>query len=171
MVQLLAPVIQTGNAGGDVADILANTNESGYVRSPVITNLENGGYVTTWEADNSLYAQIFNANGVAQHLDESGTPIDIKVSINTSGASSLTTIGLPNGDFVVTWIGYDSSLGDNVVFTQVFDQDGNAQNVDESGNQVDIRVSTDIGKSAYDQSMTELSDGGYMGSVPTCRYC
>ncbi|UQD75602.1 AIDA repeat-containing protein [Bradyrhizobium japonicum] len=101
-------------------EFLVNTQTNGSQASPVVTGLSNGGFVVSWQDQNStsgdIKAQIYGANGA---------PVGGEFLINSVTANNQNTpaiTGLPNGGFVVAWTNQGSSAPD--VKAQVYDASG-----------------------------------------------
>ena len=92
---------------------------------PRITALGDGGYVVTWMGtsgpDWDVYAQKFNASGVAVgdivQLQASGGALDLYPQVTAVGT---------NGEYAVTWYGFNPSNGmsDFHLYVQKFNADG-----------------------------------------------
>lgn len=87
---------------------------------PVIASLVSGGFVTAWKSGDSLWLQIYDANG-----EPSGEPFELAPQGYASPYSPTLT-GLSTGGFVVAWetarTPGDSFVG---VGVQIFDASGN----------------------------------------------
>ncbi|HEV2156714.1 AIDA repeat-containing protein [Bradyrhizobium sp.] len=101
-------------------EFLVNTQTTGSQATPVVTGLSNGGFVISWQDQNStsgdIKAQIYGANGA---------PVGGEFVINSVTANNQNTpaiTGLPNGGFVVAWTNQGSSAAD--VKAQVYDASG-----------------------------------------------
>ncbi|WP_375314013.1 hypothetical protein WHZ77_12970 [Bradyrhizobium sp. A5] len=101
-------------------EFLVNTQTTGSQATPVVTGLSNGGFVVSWQDQNStsgdIKAQIYGANGA---------PVGGEFLINSVTANNQNTpaiTGLPNGGFVVAWTNQGSSAPD--VKAQVYDASG-----------------------------------------------
>lgn len=101
-------------------EFLVNTQTNGSQASPVVTGLSNGGFVVSWQDQNStsgdIKAQIYGANGA---------PVGGEFLINSATANNQNTpaiTGLPNGGFVVAWTNQGSVAPD--IKAQVYDANG-----------------------------------------------
>ncbi|MGX1321669.1 autotransporter passenger strand-loop-strand repeat protein [Bradyrhizobium sp. USDA 377] len=101
-------------------EFLVNTQVTGSQATAVVTGLSNGGFVISWQDQNStsgdIKAQIYGANGA---------PVGGEFVINSVTANNQNTpaiTGLPNGGFVVAWTNQGSSAAD--VKAQVYDANG-----------------------------------------------
>ena len=142
------------NADGtavNATDFLVSTSNTNTQYFPQITSLSNGGFVATWESDNTgnsdIRARVFNA---------SGTPAanDFLVSTSNSGhqySAQITT--LSNGGFAVSWT--DGSSGNNDIRGRVFNADGTPVNAS------DFVVSTSNTNHQHSSRITSLSNGGF----------
>lgn len=126
---------------------------------PAVTTLNNGGYIITWKGVPSspnvyadIYAQRFNANGIAQ-----GSQFKVNTLPNDfQDRPSVTT--LKNGDFVITW---ESTSYDN----DNFDTDIHGQRFNANGVAKGTEFLVNINDTAEDQfwgPVTALSDGGFV---------
>ena len=97
---------QRFNAAGVAqgAEFLVNTTTAGGQSTPAIAMAADGRFVITWtgggqdpDASSGIYAQRFDASGVAQGGE-------FRVNTYTTGTQQLTSIGMDNGgNFVITW--------------------------------------------------------------------
>lgn len=101
-------------------EFLVNTQTNGSQASPIVTGLSNGGFVVSWQDQNStsgdIKAQIYGANGA---------PVGGEFLINSVTANNQNTpaiTGLPNGGFVVAWTNQGSVAPD--IKAQVYDANG-----------------------------------------------
>lgn len=101
-------------------EFLVNTQTNGSQASPVVTGLSNGGFVVSWQDQNStsgdIKAQIYGANGAPV----GGEFLTNSVTANNQNTPAIT--GLPNGGFVVAWTNQGSVAPD--VKAQVYDANG-----------------------------------------------
>jgi autotransporter passenger strand-loop-strand repeat protein len=101
-------------------EFLVNTQTTGSQATPVVTSLSNGGFVVSWQDQNSTSGDI-----KAQIYSASGTPVGSEFLINSVTANNQNTpaiTGLPNGGFVVAWTNQGSSAPD--IKAQVYDASG-----------------------------------------------
>jgi autotransporter passenger strand-loop-strand repeat protein len=101
-------------------EFLVNTQTTGSQASPVVTSLSNGGFVVSWQDQNST-----NGDIKAQIYSASGAPVGTEFLINSVTANNQNTpaiTGLPNGGFVVAWTNQGSSAPD--VKAQVYNASG-----------------------------------------------
>jgi Ca2+-binding RTX toxin-like protein len=134
-----------------------NTHVDGSQVHPSITYLVGGGYVVTWESDNSpgggnrtgISAQIYDANG-----DKVGA--EFTVNSYTDYNQEVPKIApLSDGGFVVVWMG--SNADNTYMSARMFDADGTPRTGD-------ITVSSELGLSingGYLPEVTSLDDGGF----------
>jgi autotransporter passenger strand-loop-strand repeat protein len=101
-------------------EFLVNTQTNGSQAAPVITSLSNGGFVISWQDQNStsgdIRAQVYGADG---------SKVGGELSINSVTANNQNTpaiTGLPNGGFVVAWTSQGANSPD--VKAQVYAADG-----------------------------------------------
>ena len=119
-----------------VTDIRVNTTTTGvqqtFLESPdAVATDANGNFVVVWgdSAQDGIYAQRFNAAGVAQGSE-------FRVNTTTATYQNDPTVAMdPAGDFVVTW----SSYGQDGSYWQVYAQRYNAAGVAQGG---EFRVNT-----------------------------
>ncbi|QQO32159.1 AIDA repeat-containing protein [Bradyrhizobium diazoefficiens] len=101
-------------------EFLVNTQTNGSQASPVVTGLSNGGFVVSWQDQNStsgdIKAQIYGANGAKV----GGEFLINSVTANNQNTPAIT--GLPNGGFVVAWTNQGSVAPD--IKAQVYDANG-----------------------------------------------
>ncbi|OAF15866.1 hypothetical protein AYJ54_39290, partial [Bradyrhizobium centrolobii] len=101
-------------------EFLVNTQTTGSQASPVVTGLANGGFVISWQDQNStsgdIKAQIYGADG-----SKVGGEFLIN-SVTANNQNTPTITGLPNGGFVVAWTNQGSSAPD--IKAQVYAADG-----------------------------------------------
>lgn len=101
-------------------EFLVNTQTNGSQASPVVTGLSNGGFVVSWQDQNStsgdIKAQIYGANGA----QVGGEFLINSVTANNQNTPAIT--GLPNGGFVVAWTNQGSVAPD--IKAQVYDANG-----------------------------------------------
>jgi hypothetical protein len=90
-------------------EVLVNTFTTNEQRFPAIGMDADGDFIVVWQSDtqdgssNGIYAQRYNALGVAQGGE-------FRVNSFTTDAQSFPAIGMDaDGDFVVTWIGNNGS--------------------------------------------------------------
>ena len=101
-----------------------------------------GDFVVTWTSNSDVYAQRYNAAGVAQ-----GGEFQVNT---TQSLSHYSTVAMdPNGDFVVTWTRYEDGGFGKDVYAQRFNASGVAQggellvNTTTSGSQTQSKVAMD----------------------------
>lgn len=90
---------------------------------PAVTGLANGDFVVVWQQDDGsgseeLHVTLFHWDGTAAVLDF--TPLNLA----SSAEFSVDVAGLPDGRFVLAWIGNNGVDGTNDIFTQVFSGNG-----------------------------------------------
>ena len=136
------------------SEFLVNTSTSGTQVDPSVAELDDGGFVVTWESsigDGSGYSV------VAQRFDSNGNAVGNEFQVNTTTASSQdnpSVTGLTGGGFVITWESSGQDDSGNGVCGQIYDSNGDAVggeiqlNTYTTGNQDDVNV-------------TALTDGGF----------
>jgi hypothetical protein len=143
---------ENGNKVG--SETLVNDVIEGEQSSPTITSLTHGGYVVSWQGENSegdtdIFIRVFN-----QH----GQMISSEVMANTltndmQELPQITT--LENGNFVVVWQSFDPQSGTFKVSAQQFDSRGA-----KLGQEISIVKDTmEINNIPYVES---LGDGGFI---------
>ena len=154
---------QRYNASGVAqgSEFQANTYTTSTQSEPSVTGLAGGGFVVTWQSfgqdgnDFGVYAQRYNASGVAQGLE-------FRVNTHTPDIQSVSEVtALSGGGFVVTWV--------SVSFSANPSQDGSGYGIfgqlyDASGNTVgsEFQVNTYTLGTQFNPKITELSDGGFV---------
>ncbi len=107
-----------GNPLGD--ETLVNTGVIGDQEMPSIAMDAGGAFVVTWQGvgdGDDIYAQRFDANGVAQGLE-------IIVNTSTAGNQEEPAVAMDAaGNFVIAWTADDAN--GKGVFAQRFDSEGN----------------------------------------------
>ncbi len=133
-------------------EFLINTQTTGSQASPTITGLSSGGFVVTWQDQNStsgdIKAQVYNANGTP-----SGAELLIN-SVTTGNQNTPTITALANGGFVVAWTNQTASNGGDIK-AQVYDATGTKVGGEFLANSASI----------YDQeraSVSTLSNGDFV---------
>ncbi len=147
-----------GNKLGD--EILINSGSGHGQDNAVVTALDGGGFVVTWQ---SLDADGDSSQtGIAgQRFDADGNKVgdEFLVNSNTDNAQYEPAVtGLTDGGFVVTWYGYNPATGD----THGWGVSG--QRFDANGTKVggEFLVNSNTLTSQESPSVTGLADGGYV---------
>jgi uncharacterized protein YebE (UPF0316 family) len=163
--------IFTANGGRVGSEILVNTTTYSAQQFPIITALNNGGFVVTWEdlsqgvfgsgsdaSMGAIKAQVFATNG-----GKVGGEILVNTATN-SWKKEATITALNNGGFVVAWEddsqGVGGAGGDSSNFAikaQVFDADGTRL-----GGEILVNTTTD--RSQLDPTIAALGNGGFVVS-------
>ncbi|HTU10368.1 MAG TPA: tandem-95 repeat protein, partial [Allosphingosinicella sp.] len=106
----------------DAGDVQINNTTAGNQTLPSIAALGNGGYVVSWEAADGngtgIYARLYNANG------SPATNEFLVNSVVANDQSDASVIGLPGGNFVVTWTSQAQDGDGNGVYARRFDPTG-----------------------------------------------
>ncbi|MET3779369.1 hypothetical protein ABID20_004965, partial [Rhizobium alvei] len=141
-----------GNADA-AGEILVNTTATSAQRNPVVTALDDGGWVVAWESlhggDMNIYQQRFTSGGVAS---DGETLVNGWVSGNQV-ASTITA--LKDGGWVVAWEGSGGNGSEYGIYQQRYNSAGTAV-----GSETLVNSTT-----AGDQgtpSITGLADGGWV---------
>jgi Ca2+-binding RTX toxin-like protein len=141
-------------------EFLVNTTTLGGQGEPSALGLSDGGFVVVWEdlsgtdgdTGGAIRGQVFNADGTQR-----GGEILVNTSLTgTQRNPSLTE--LPNGDFVVTWVDWQSnsiSTADLVIRGQAFTPDGVPR-------RDEFLVESETGEFQSDPSVAGLSNGGFV---------
>jgi Ca2+-binding RTX toxin-like protein len=132
-----------------------NTYTPGEQSLPVITAMNDGGYIISWTS----FGQDDGADGgiYAQRYDAAGAAVGVEVRINTSISGNQYHSGvseLSGGDYVITW-GSDQGVSDYDIFMQRFSSTGIALGSE-------TRVNTTTGNQQYIPVITDLVGGGYV---------
>ena len=135
-----------------------NTHTADAQWQPSITTLANGGFVVSWQSNSQdgsvsgIYAQRFNANGVAQ-----GSEFRVNTyTLNHQSEPSITA--LTNGGFVVSWQSQNQEGNQKInIYAQRYDANGVAQGGE-------FLVNTYIQYGGLNPSIAALSDGGFVVS-------
>ncbi len=147
------------NAGNKIGgQFILTDNTSQYQHMPVVTALDNGKFVATWQAQYTLqykvYNRIFDENNVAAGGDT-------MVNTSTSGMQAHgDTAALSGGGFVTTWVDYGQQS--HGIYGQMFDASGNkvglVNNSNSSNNSSNTTNYTKPDVSALRTSLTEEID-------------
>ena len=137
------------------AEIQINTYTQDAQRKPSISSLNDGGFIVTWES----WAQDGDDWGIyVQRFDASSNPVGTETQVNTytqGGQGGISTAGLSNGGYIVTWESYEQDGDDLGIYAQRFDA-----NSDKVGNE--FLVNTYITGYQSRSDVTALLDGGYV---------
>ncbi len=142
------------------AEFQVNTYTSSTQYQPVVTGLDDGGFVVAWAS----YAQSSTYGIYGQRYDAAGAAVGAEFQINTytSGEQREPSIAsLSGGGFVVVW--HDESGQDGShwgVFGQRFDSAGVAVGAE-------FQVTTYTSSHQYQPSVTGLNDGGFVVTWPS----
>jgi predicted Fe-Mo cluster-binding NifX family protein len=148
---------------GDIVggEVTVGTPSSDGERSPSMTALADGGWVTTWTAyetpsyDSFVYQQRYDSSGVAVGN------VDTVSTTGAPGSGVLSsTVALSDGGWLVVWSNMDGmGSGDVGVYSQRFDSNGNAVGTEVtvySGDGMGMGIASDA------PGVTLLSDGGWV---------
>jgi hypothetical protein len=139
-----------------------NTYTNNEQRYPLITGLNDGGFVVSWNSylqdgsSHGVYAQMYNADGTKR-----GGEFQVNTyTTDSQGRPSIT--GLNDGGFVVSW-GSNLQDGDGSgVYAQIYNADGTKRGGE-------FQVNTYTPDNQWYSSITGLNDGGFVVSW-TSRY-
>ncbi|MDD7805765.1 MAG: cadherin domain-containing protein [Endozoicomonas sp. (ex Botrylloides leachii)] len=143
-------------------DFALHTYTASDQHTPVISPLDNGGFISVWRTQNygsSSSGGDGNSDSVrAQLFDKEGEQVGSEFLVNSNTYSiqyqpSVTT--LTDGDVLMTWTSYHS--GSFRVYGRRFDQDGNAKNSD-------MVLFESSGTTQYEPNVSALEDGGFIVS-------
>ncbi|WP_109830830.1 putative Ig domain-containing protein [Reichenbachiella versicolor] len=149
---------QRYNASGEKQGVEFKVNQytTGFQINPSAAMDSDGDFVIVWESSSQdgssfgVYAQSFDANGVAQKSD------DILVNTETSSNQRHPSVGMDSdGDFVVTWQSYLQDGSDYGVYAQRFQLSG-----DKVGGE--LSVNTDTDGTQRNPSIAVDSDGDFV---------
>lgn len=138
-----------------------NTTTSGYQTDPAIAGLSDGGFVVVWSDTNAtdgsgdgVYAQRFNASGVAQGSQ-------FLVNTTTSNHQNQPSVAAYNGGFVITWANLANNVDTNGygVFGTRFDNTGN---VVQTSGQNEFQVNTYTTSNQWEPHVAAYADGSYV---------
>lgn len=132
-----------------------NSTGSTYEWHPEIADLADGGFVVTWQSQNSD-GDLFGI--FAQRYDASGNTLGNQFQVNATSAGDQfrpSVAGLDNGGFVIAWT-TNAQDGDRYgIFAQRYDGAGQAIGGE-------FQVNTTSKYSQSHPSIAELADGGFM---------
>jgi len=135
------------------SEVLVNETTQANQTMPAIDELENGGFVVSWQDDSKgtqeAYSRVFDTN-----MNSSN---EIHVNSSTMGDQTLPMVsGLKDGGFVTTWISYDGNEASIVL--QRFDSSG-----EKVGGETEVSKLTDFDLySNVTPEVAGLDDGGYV---------
>lgn len=137
------------------AEFLVNT-VTNFTSTPSVTALNNGGYVIAWtsldqEGDgHGIYAQRYNANGVAQSSE-------FRVNTLTTEYQESPSIStLADGGFVITWHSYDLNSFEGDIHGQRYNANGVPQGAEFRAN-----IDDTLGDQLWGP-VAALADGGFV---------
>ncbi|MDB3930034.1 hypothetical protein N9413_12745, partial [Paracoccaceae bacterium] len=142
---------------GQAEDLFViNPNTESAQSNPVVTALEDGGFVVSWEAT----GQDGDGRGIfGQLYDSFGNPNGAEFAVNTRTADdqhSPSVASLKNNDFIITWTSEGQDATDwGGIYGQRFDGTGSP-----SGSEFLINTHVDNSQSA--PSVTSLNDNGFV---------
>ena len=142
-------------------EFLVNTQTVSDQYSPTITGLSGGGFVVTWFDNSGTLGDASGTSIKAQMFNAAGTRVGSEFLVNTQtfeGQLYPTITDLSGGGFVVTWMDYSGTLGDNS-WSSI-----KAQMYDASGARVgsEFLVNTQTFEEQYIPTITGLSGGGFV---------
>ncbi|MEQ1951311.1 DUF4347 domain-containing protein [Mesorhizobium yinganensis] len=108
-----------------------------------------GGFVATWTAGDDIHGAVYDGTGVLQ------TSFDVATGVPIDFTSSVAT--LPDGRFVVTWVGNGGTSARDV-FAQVFSVDGTP-----NGGPIAVTETADPNNEGQ-ATVTVLADGNFVVS-------
>ncbi|MBR0556595.1 hypothetical protein J5J10_12985 [Ciceribacter sp. L1K23] len=147
---------QAYNADGSLqgAEVQVNTTSAGWQMNPVVTALEDGGWVVAWSTnqdgiDYDVYQQRFNADGT-----EYGS--ETRVNTTLSSAQTVRAVtGLADGGWVVTWSSDTQDGDDYGIYQQRYAANGSLVGSE-------TRINTTTANGQIDPSVAGLADGGWV---------
>lgn len=144
------------NSVAQGAEFRVNTDTGSSQSTPSVAALTNGGYIVTWSSwpqdgnGSGIYAQRYNANGVAQDNE-------FRVNTYTADDQSAPSItALTDGGFVVTWTSFGQDGSEEGIYGQRYGANGVKQGVEFRANINDTAGSQLWGPAAA------LADGGFV---------
>lgn len=148
---------QRYNSAGHPVDgeFRVNTQTANDQRNPVVTALDDGGYVIVWQSfkqDGSsygIYAQRYTSDGLAI-----GQPAQINTYANNTQDHPAVS-ALANGGYVITWQSYGQDGSNYGVYAQRFSDTGVAMGSE-------TKVNTYTASFQGNPAVTSLADGGYV---------
>jgi len=141
-----------------MSETLVNTTTAGHQTGPAAAGLSNGGYVVTWFSPNQdgsdygIFAQRYEADGNA-------VGSETRVNTTTSHQHSATVASLPDGGYIVTWIGF--APDGPSIYAQRYDADGDAV-----GGATRVTSTTEH---SGEPAVAAHSDGGYVVTWTSIR--
>ncbi|MBL4666345.1 MAG: hypothetical protein JKY04_03125, partial [Sneathiella sp.] len=143
----------------DTGEFKANTYTHYIQQSTITADLADGGFIVVWESylhpgdsnANGVYAQRYNAQGIAQ-----GSEFQVNTYI-TKWQEHPSAAGLNNGDFVITWQSYQQEGSSNG--HGIYGQRYTAQGVTIGS---EFHINTYIGGDQRESQVTRLNDGGFI---------
>ncbi len=139
------------------AEIQINTYTQDSQKYPSISSLNDGGFIVAWAS----WAQddIDDNYGIyTQRFDASSNPVGSETQVNTYTQDSqggVSTAGLSNGGYIVTWESYNQDTDSWGIYAQRFDANGTK--VDN-----EFLVNSYITSYQSRSDVTALLDGGYV---------
>ncbi len=135
------------------SQFILHNNSNQYQHMPVVTALDNGKFVATWQAQYTnqykIYSRIFDTNNTP-------TGVEFMVNTSTSGMQHhADTVKLKNGDFVVSWV--DTGQQSTGIYGQRFDSTGNKLGGE-------FQVNSYTVSDQQEPAVTALDDGGFVVS-------
>jgi len=106
---------------------MVNTYTHGYQKNPAISMSSSGEFVVTWDGEGpgsnqGIFARLFNSNT---------TPVGDQFTVDGPSAGSgdvYSSVSMnASGAFVVSWGGFVTDPSTSLVYTEVFDSQGNPQ--------------------------------------------
>ena len=133
------------------SQFILHNNSDQYQHMPVVTALDNGRFVATWQAQYTnqykVYSRIFDSNNNA-----SGN--EFMVNTSTSGMQAhADNTKLSDGGFVVTWVDYGQQA--HGIYGQRFDATGA-----KIGSE--FQVNTYTNSDQIEPAVSALTDGGFV---------
>ncbi|MGB1271887.1 MAG: cadherin repeat domain-containing protein, partial [Endozoicomonas sp.] len=140
-------------------EFTVNQNTAGSQDEPMVTALDNGGFMSVWTNQNATASTGGDGSSYsvkARVFDAEGQPVGNEFLVNESTLNdqrmpSVTT--LANGDVLVTWTSLHS--GAYRIYGRRFDEDGNSLTSE-------FTLYEGAGTHQHEPEITALSDGGYL---------
>lgn len=142
-------------SSGPNAEVRVNTFTANDQLSPVVTALNDGGWLVTWQSygqdgsGDGIYGQRFTANGAC-----SGAEFQINTTIS-DGQIYPSATALSDGGWVVMWQSIESDGASYGIYGQAYTANGSKRGAE-------FRVNTTTANDQSNSSVTALADGGWV---------
>ena len=143
------------------SEILVNAETGSYQSHPNVTGLASGGFVVTWTDSSGTLGDDRNTSIKAQIFDADSRKSGSEFLVNTETISyqfNSKAVGLAGGGFVVSWIDFSGTLGDDSgssIKAQIFDAAGVKIGTE-------FLVNTETVSDQWNPTITGLSNGDFV---------